>query len=105
LLLLLIIKCYNIKYNNSLIAFILDNLKSDRHSCKFFFHRPKIKNSLALGMTMGSFDIGHRELLRTCSEPDLAGLFRTMKEDTGVQRQRAKSVDDISNVDEEVRCL
>ncbi|XP_060569854.1 serine/threonine-protein kinase Nek1-like isoform X7 [Ruditapes philippinarum] len=59
----------------------------------------KRKTGLALGITMGSFDIGHRELLRTCSEPDLASLFRTMNAET--PQVRVKSLDDMSTVNEE----
>lgn len=51
---------------------------------------------------MGSFDIGHRELLRTCSEPDLASLFRTMNEEPKL-KTRVKSLDEISTVNEEVK--
>ncbi|XP_052793633.1 serine/threonine-protein kinase Nek1-like isoform X2 [Mya arenaria] len=60
----------------------------------------KRKTGLVLGMTMGSFDIGHRELLRTCSEPDLAGLFRTMTQESPV-KPRAQSLEDMTTVEEE----
>lgn len=65
-----------------------------------YFYREKPKSGLVLGITMGSFDIGHRELLRTCSEPDLASLFRTMNADT--PNVRVRSLDDMSTVKEEV---
>ncbi|WAQ98248.1 NEK1-like protein [Mya arenaria] len=52
------------------------------------FFEKKRKTGLVLGMTMGSFDIGHRELLRTCSEPDLAGLFRTMTQESPLSQLR-----------------
>ncbi|KAL4230394.1 Serine/threonine-protein kinase Nek1 [Mactra antiquata] len=59
----------------------------------------KPKSGLVLGITCGSFDIGHQELLRTCSEPDLASLFRTMKTETPPVRVR--SLDDMTTVTEE----
>ena len=57
-----------------------------------------------MGLTMGSFDIGHRELLRTCSEPDLTSLFRTVPVEEPMLKTRAKSVEDMPTVTEEVHC-
>lgn len=66
-----------------------------------FFSSEKKKSGLVMGLTMGSFDIGHRELLRTCSEPDLASLFRTMTEEPAM-KTKAKSLEDMPTVTEEV---
>lgn len=55
-----------------------------------------------MGLTMGTFDIGHRELLRTCSEPDLTSLFRPLDEEPCL-KAKVKSLDDMSIVNEEVR--
>ena len=51
-------------------------------------------------VTIGSFDMQNTELLRTCSEPDLAGLFRTMSKESPVARRH--SLSDMSTVQEEV---
>ena len=67
------------------------------------FSRDRSKKGLALGVTMGSFDIQHTELLRTCSEPDLAGLFKTMSKESPAGRRH--SLSDMSTVQEEVRLL
>ncbi|XP_052226578.1 serine/threonine-protein kinase Nek1-like isoform X2 [Dreissena polymorpha] len=66
--------------------------------------KPMKKTGLVLGITMGSFDIGHRELLRTCSEPDLASLFKTMAEEMPC-KAKAKSVEDMTTVNEEEESL
>ena len=55
-----------------------------------------------MGVTMGSFDMQHVELMRTCSEPDLAGLFRTMSKESPMGRRH--SLSDMSTVQEEVGC-
>ena len=54
-------------------------------------------------VTMGSFDMQHTDLLRTCSEPDLPGLFRTMSKESPVERRH--SLSDMSTVHEEVSSL
>ncbi|KAK3599924.1 hypothetical protein CHS0354_012566 [Potamilus streckersoni] len=60
--------------------------------------KDKQRNGVALGLTSGSFDINNTQMLRTCSEPDLSSLFRTIaKESPQVKR---KSLD-MSSVQEE----
>ena len=54
---------------------------------------------MKLGLTMGSFDAPHRELLRTCSEPDLSSLFKTMQSDTS--NVRVRSLEEMSTVEED----
>ena len=58
-----------------------------------------------MGITMGSFDMHFTELLRTCSEPDLANLFKTMSKESPVHVGRRHSLSDMSTVQEEVRTI
>ncbi|XP_060075808.1 serine/threonine-protein kinase Nek1-like [Ylistrum balloti] len=40
----------------------------------------KRSSGVILGLTSGQFDIGNAHMLRTCSEPDLAKLFKTLEQ-------------------------
>lgn len=69
----------------------------------------KTQNSgVILGITCGQFDIGNAQMLRTCSEPDLAKLTRTAEFVDAVKRTRKQSLDleKLKSEEEElVECL
>ncbi|XP_056011940.1 serine/threonine-protein kinase Nek1-like isoform X3 [Ostrea edulis] len=71
-----------------------DNQESKNETVKEELPVNKKRNSaVILGITCGEFDIGNAQMLRTCSEPDLAKLTRTAEFTEIVKRTRKQSLD------------